>query len=419
LLYTTWTGQPSIFKVTDTKQVSAFAPTFPTALAPNEKDIDVNPGFGPWFNKYRFVYVTQSPDIFEITPDGCTVKPFIKMETDEGEWLCITFDRVGTFDFDMIVISLRGKVWRVNSAGMPTQIADLKDQIGGADAGGAAVVPKTLGPNGGELWVATHNGVWSIKSSDGTRTQIANIPNAENVAVIPAALTELGSSGGSYFTADWPTRIVEYPASDFIGHAGNVLVGKEDNGSLMEISYTGGTTYQTTEFQQNATKTRAEAAAFVQTLPHLLVYTVKFVCGCFKPKEREEGPVEPGSYTTAINIHNPNYCNVTFVKKAVLLFDASKKGHEGFEIPKPPNAPKIARLEPDWGMEIDCADIREVLLTQPTGAPGPKAPTFIKGWVVIQSPEPLDVVAVYTARGLDRDSGVSIETERVLPTRSP
>jgi hypothetical protein len=42
--------------------------------------------------------------------------------------------------------------------------------------------------------------------------------------------------------------------------------------------------------------------------------------------------------------------------------------------------------------------------------PGPPAPTFIKGWVVIHAPLPLDVVAVYTAH---TPAGFSITTERV------
>jgi hypothetical protein len=42
--------------------------------------------------------------------------------------------------------------------------------------------------------------------------------------------------------------------------------------------------------------------------------------------------------------------------------------------------------------------------------PGPAAPTFIKGWVVLHSPLPLDVVAVYTAH---TPAGFSMTTERV------
>jgi hypothetical protein len=69
-------------------------------------------------------------------------------------------------------------------------------------------------------------------------------------------------------------------------------------------------------------------------------------------------------------------------------------------------------LEPDFGFEIDCADIREVLLGLP-----PVPPTFVKGWVVIESPygEPIDVVAVYTVTS--REGDVSITTDRVLGTQ--
>jgi hypothetical protein len=61
-------------------------------------------------------------------------------------------------------------------------------------------------------------------------------------------------------------------------------------------------------------------------------------------------------------------------------------------------------------MEIDCRDIREELLK----GLAPQAPIFIKGWMVIETPEPLDVVAVYTVRA---PGDVSIATDRVIPTQ--
>ena len=75
----------------------------------------------------------------------------------------------------------------------------------------------------------------------------------------------------------------------------------------------------------------------------------------------------------------------------------------------------MKELGPDWGLEIDCRDIRELLLEVVPGQPGPKAPTFIKGWVVIESTSPLDVEVVYTAQGLK--GGLSLATERVHPTK--
>src|SRR5947207_12488220 len=115
----------------------------------------------------------------------------------------------------------------------------------------------------------------------GNVSLIATIPNAENVTVIPTAPTNFGSSGGSYFAADFPTQIVEYPASDFFGFGGNVLVGSEAaGGPLTMISFTGGI-YKASTFQGNAFKGEAEGAAFVQHLRHPFIYAAKFVCGRF------------------------------------------------------------------------------------------------------------------------------------------
>jgi hypothetical protein len=143
------------------------------------------------------------------------------------------------------------------------------------------------------------------------------------------------------------------------------------------------------------------------------VYAAKFVCG-FMPEPSqpsEELPVEPGSYATAINVHNPQTKPVVFAKKAVLLFDAAGATVEKlFEATKEPSRLREAELGPDWGMEIDCRDIRLELLE----GQAPPAPVFIKGWLVIESPELLDVVAVYTVRA---PGDVSIATDRVIPTQ--
>ena len=156
-------------------------------------------------------------------------------------------------------------------------------------------------------------------------------------------------------------------------------------------------------------------------IPRLTVYSVKFLCGEFKGSTaaagQVEGPVRPGLYSTAINIHNPHPSRpVSFRKKAILLFAGSSvdKAEEP-EIPKPPGPLHGVELRPDWGMEIDCFDIRKVLLPN-----APPPPVFIKGWVVLEviSPFQLDVEAVYTAQSfVDGKPGeLSIELERVPGT---
>jgi hypothetical protein len=145
----------------------------------------------------------------------------------------------------------------------------------------------------------------------------------------------------------------------------------------------------------------------------MLVYAAKFVLGTMpQPQPPQEGPVEPGSYSTVINIHNPSPSEgVGFVKKAVLLFSENETVKEGFEIPQAPSERREAQLGPDYGMQIDGPDIRQVLLS---GKLVP-APVFIEGWVVIESPLSLDVVGVYTVRA--PNGTVSIATDRVVATQ--
>ena len=156
------------------------------------------------------------------------------------------------------------------------------------------------------------------------------------------------------------------------------------------------------------------------------VYAVMFLCGAFPqaPPPAAEGPVKPGNYQTAINVHNPNGGAVFFRKKAILLYNAAAPPVAP-ETPMPPGSFHNVTLNANWGLEIDCNDIRRFLLPPPVIA----YPTFIKGWVVIEVPTPfpfttplppLDVVAAYTAHGIPLmagPGGFSIDVEPIRPTR--
>lgn len=155
----------------------------------------------------------------------------------------------------------------------------------------------------------------------------------------------------------------------------------------------------------------------------VFTYATKFLCGEFDrqlvgERGRLEGPVKPGNYLTAINIHNPNGRTIPLEKRAILLFaGAEPTPQEAFERPVKPAPSLKAELPADWGMEIDCPDIRMRLLR---GA-APAAPIFIKGWVIVSSPTPLDVVAVYTSHTFGRDGiteGFALEIERVPPSHA-
>ena len=128
-------------------------------------------------------------------------------------------------------------------------------------------------------------------------------------------------------------------------------------------------------------------------------YAAKFVCGPSKGQV-----VAPGQYFTAINVHNPTYAPVHLRAKLAVALPGLKPG--------PVSGFVDAILGPDEALEIDCPDIFNPKIF-------PHAPAkaeFLKGFVVIESEVELDVVAVYTAAGRERQVE-SMHTERV-PARS-
>jgi hypothetical protein len=273
LLYTVYTiakdGDPTIFKVTDKGAESVFAPKFPSIRGNAEVEIVVNPGRGPWEDFAGYVYATQGSKIFEITPDGNDVKLFVQIPpigNDPGT--CITFDQVGTFCYDMILGDAKGNVYRADPSMRGTTLkpfANVKNQVLGDTL---EVVPKCLGPHGGEIWVTAENQgkVYSISASvPPIISPIVDIPRAGNIAVIPNSPKELGCSGGAFFTADWPTQIVEFPKSVFRGLGGNVLVGQENGRGLYIVKFDRNLQkYVANKFGPDPFKGIAEGAAFVR-----------------------------------------------------------------------------------------------------------------------------------------------------------
>jgi hypothetical protein len=108
----------------------------------------------------------------------------------------------------------------------------------------------------------------------------------------------------------------------------------------------------------------------------VLEYAVRLVCG-----QADRPAVAPGTYFTAINIHNPGPAAARAQYKAATTLPNTEPGRvspfSGIE------------LEADQALEIDCRDAWRLAQEQ----------EFLKGFVIVQSDTPLDVVAVYTASG--------------------
>jgi hypothetical protein len=126
------------------------------------------------------------------------------------------------------------------------------------------------------------------------------------------------------------------------------------------------------------------------------IYSAKFLCG---DAVSDNVGVEPASYATAINIHN-FLDEEVFLKKRALIAnrESDNVGTVSQYIVLP--------MEPNTAVEIDSVDICTLL-----GMLFPP-PKFIKGFIEIRSPKPLNVIAVYTAK---TSGGLSLDVEHISP----
>jgi hypothetical protein len=132
----------------------------------------------------------------------------------------------------------------------------------------------------------------------------------------------------------------------------------------------------------------ASAQVFVE-------YSAKFACGI---AGTATPMVQPGTYSTTINIHNPHNSLFSIQTSTMFLKYAVESLPEGVT-PLPPSAPMTDVLPNNFSEEVDCTIIKKLL--------GITGTTFIEGWVVLVVPptptstggfftNELDVVGIYT-----------------------
>ena len=132
----------------------------------------------------------------------------------------------------------------------------------------------------------------------------------------------------------------------------------------------------------------------------MVLYAVKIVCGIPQKQLNVKNPVlAPGEYWTAVNIYNPNPIVVKF---GIEIIVAPPDG-----TPKKSGPGGSMILDADSALEID----RDLMIAK-LDSTSERTP-FFKGFLVINSPKELDVVAVYTVVGKTGD--VAFHTERVPP----
>lgn len=141
--------------------------------------------------------------------------------------------------------------------------------------------------------------------------------------------------------------------------------------------------------------------------PKLFVYAVKFVCGVQPECDCECAPVQPGNYSTEINIHNYSSNEVTVVKRFVPVVLAGAPAGREPRVAAPRAEDKIV-LPPHTATMDDCCRITELLFGAPVASPVP----LTIGFLELTASADIAVTAVYTTSGLT-SQGVSISVDQI------
>jgi hypothetical protein len=127
-------------------------------------------------------------------------------------------DRTGVYGDDLIVVTDTGEVWRINSAGAPTFIADVNVHLEGV-----VTVPNAAqyGPLAGKIIAgAEEQGRLYIFDATGASSFITPGVNIEDIDHITGTENFYGVNFGT-------SRLLGAPASDFAPYAGEILLTQE------------------------------------------------------------------------------------------------------------------------------------------------------------------------------------------------
>ena len=227
--------RPQIDSISPLGVVTPFA-TVPGNIGEcKERYMAISPGLGGWAP--TDIYLTDGTLVYKIPNLGGAGTLFATVPDCGYDHSGITFDHVGTFGFDMIVTCDNGIVARINPAGVVNEFAFQPNTA----LEGPLVAPLSFGPFGGQVLAASDDAgkVWAIKN-DGTFTLAFSWAGAESVHLIPDVPCPFSTSGKAFFSAlQQQQQVVAFPATDFLGFGGDIIVPSEQGLGITKIHWNG------------------------------------------------------------------------------------------------------------------------------------------------------------------------------------
>ncbi len=155
----------------------------------------------------------------------------------------IAFDPYGVYGGDMLVTTNAGNVYRVNSSGTATWLANV-----GGDAEGLDFAPQAFGNIAAGTLTVLSEGTGRVVAIDtaGNKTDLGlAFATPENVIFVPTNLGVSGNPLEGFYAANYPLDVQKAAADQFVSYIGDMIVTQESSHGIYDVKWDG-TSYVST-----------------------------------------------------------------------------------------------------------------------------------------------------------------------------
>ncbi len=206
----------------------------PIAGATGEIYVSSSLGLGGFGSRDVFAGPETLTSVFRFANDGSGQTAFTTGLV--GGVRSIAFDPYGQYGFNMIVATSAGNIYKVDSTGAKTLLANV-----GEDAEGLSFTPQPFGPVPGGTLVVASEGSGTIRAISplGALTTITSIQSAEMVSFVPLNLGISGNPLEGFYAANYAANVIKAPASDFLPYLGDMIVTGETTHLVWDVKWNG------------------------------------------------------------------------------------------------------------------------------------------------------------------------------------
>lgn len=149
----------------------------------------------------------------------------------------IAFDPYGLYGHDMIVATNSGNIYRINSTGTATLLANV-----GGDAEGLDFTPQVFGNIAAHTLVVVSEGTGRLNAIDasGAKSDLGLQFNApEMLSFIPLNLGISGNPLEGFYAANFSLNVIKAEASEFTAYRGEAVITEEFSHKVYRIYWDG------------------------------------------------------------------------------------------------------------------------------------------------------------------------------------